>query len=54
MRTLSTGLALLHSGNRWTVPWGLQISKLTHFGSRPANLVLVYYANAEHPEGGPE
>ena len=40
------------SGNRWTIPWGLQISKLTHFGSRPVNLLLGYYKNSEHPEGG--
>ncbi len=40
------------SGDRWTIPWGLQISKLTHFGSRPVNLLLGYYKNSEHPEGG--
>ena len=39
------------SGNQWTIPWGLQISKLTHFGSRPVNLLLGYYKNAEHPDG---
>ena len=40
------------SGNRWTVPWGLQISKVTRFGSRPVNLLLGYYKNSEKPEGG--
>lgn len=40
------------SGNQWTIPWGLQISKLTHFGSRPVNLLIGYYKNSEHPEGG--
>ena len=42
------------SGDRWTVPWGLQISKVTHFGSRPASLLLGYYKNSEHPEGSPD
>jgi hypothetical protein len=40
------------SGNQWTIPWGLQVSKVTHFGSRPVNLLLGYYKNAEHPDGG--
>jgi hypothetical protein len=39
------------SDNTWTIPWGLQISKVTHFGSRPVNLLLGYYKNSEHPEG---
>jgi len=39
------------SGNRWTIPWGIQISKVTHFGSRPVNLLLGYYENSEYPEG---
>jgi hypothetical protein len=38
-------------GSKWTVPWGLQVSKLTHFGSRPVNLLLGYYKNSEHPDG---
>ena len=42
------------SGNQWTVPWGLQISKVTHFGSRPVSLMLGYYDNSTHPEGGPD
>jgi hypothetical protein len=39
------------SGNRWTIPWGAQISKVTGFGSQPVNLLFGYYANSEHPEG---
>lgn len=41
-------------GNKWTVPLGLQVSKLTRFGSRPVNLLLGYYANVERPEGAPD
>jgi hypothetical protein len=40
------------SGNKWTVPWGLQFSKVTHFGSQPVSLLLGYYRNSKHPEGG--
>jgi len=40
------------SGNQWTIPWGVQVSKVTHFGSRPVNLLLGYYKNTTHPEGG--
>ncbi len=39
------------SGNQWTIPWGLQVSKLTRFGAQPVNLLLGYYSNSEHPEG---
>ena len=39
------------SGNQWTIPWGLQVSKITRFGSQPVNLLLGYYYNSEHPEG---
>ena len=39
------------SGNQWTVPWGMNVSKVTHFGSRPVNLLLGYYTNSEHPAG---
>ncbi len=39
------------SGDRWTIPWGLQVSKITRFGSQPVNLLLGYYGNSEHPEG---
>lgn len=39
------------SDNRWTVPWGLQVSKVTKIGSQPVNLLVGYYSNSEHPEG---
>jgi hypothetical protein len=42
------------SDDRWTIPWGLQVSKVVRFGSRPVNLLLGYYANSEHPDGGAE
>ena len=42
------------SGEQWTVPWGLQISKVTHLGTRPANLLAGYYYMSEHPTLGPE
>ena len=42
------------SDNRWTIPWGLQVSKVTAFGSQPVNLLLGYYTNSEHPDGGPD
>jgi len=42
------------SGEEWTIPWGLQVSKLTHFGSRPVSLLLGYYENSDHPVNGPE
>jgi len=42
------------SDERWTIPWGLQISKITKLGTRPANLLIGYYHNSEHPTDGPE
>lgn len=39
------------SDNRWTVPLGLQISKVTRFGAQPVNLLAGYYSNVEHPDG---
>jgi hypothetical protein len=39
------------SDNTWTIPWGLQVSKLTRFGARPVNLLIGYYKNSEHPSG---
>jgi hypothetical protein len=41
-------------GQHWTVPWGLQLSKVTHFGKSPVNLLVGYYHNSEHPTGGPQ
>ena len=40
------------SGNRWTIPWGLQVSKVTSLGRQPVNLLFGYYTNSEHPDGG--
>lgn len=42
------------SGEECTIPWGLQISKVTHFGARPVNLLAGYYENSTHPTGGPD
>jgi hypothetical protein len=44
----------ISSGDQCTVPWGLQVSKVTHFGSRPVNLILGYYVNSKHPTDGAE
>lgn len=38
-------------GDQCTVPLGLQISKVTHFGEQAVNLLLGYYENVMHPEG---
>ena len=42
------------SGEQCTIPWGLQVSKVMGFGSRPANVLLGYYKNSEHPTDGAE
>lgn len=42
------------AGEQWTIPWGLQISKVTHLGTRPANLMIGYYVMSQHPTLGPE
>ena len=42
------------SGEEWAVPWGLQLSKVTMLGTRPANLLAGYYVYSEHPTLGPE
>ncbi len=39
------------SGQEWTVPWGLQVSKVTRFGRQPVNLLLGYYSNVTRPDG---
>lgn len=39
------------SGEQWTVPFGLQISKITRIGNQPVNLLVGYYHNSEHPTG---
>ena len=38
-------------GQRWTVPIGLGISKVTHLVEQPLNLELQYYHNLNHPSG---
>jgi hypothetical protein len=42
------------SDERWTIPWGAQVSKVTKIGSQPVNLLLGYYSNSEHPTNGVE
>ena len=37
-------------GQRWTVPIGLGVSKITHVADQPLNLVLQYYHNVKHPD----
>jgi hypothetical protein len=34
---------------RWTVPVGLGVSKITHIMEQPRNLAIQYYHNVEHP-----
>jgi hypothetical protein len=40
--------------DRWTVPVGGGIGKLTRFGKQPVNLTLKAYKNVVHPDAGPE
>jgi len=37
------------SEQRWTVPIGLGVSKVTHVMEQPFNLLLQYYHNVDHP-----
>ena len=39
------------SGNEWTVPLGVGISRTTVFNRRPMTLGLQYYYNVERPDG---
>jgi hypothetical protein len=39
------------SDNRWTIPWGAQVSKVMKFGHRPVNLLLGFYDNTRRPDG---
>jgi hypothetical protein len=41
------------SGNKWTVPLGLGISRTTVFDGRPISLSVAYYNNVERPQDGP-
>ena len=36
-------------GQRWTVPIGIGLSKVTTIGRQPVNLSMQYYHNVEHP-----
>jgi hypothetical protein len=38
------------SGQQWTVPVGLGISRTTAFSGRPMTLALHYYHNVVHPD----
>lgn len=42
------------SDEQWSIPWGLQISKITKLGKRPANLLVGYYSYSQHPTFGAE
>jgi len=37
-------------GQRWTVPLGLGVSKITTIGRQAVNLSMQYYYNVEHPD----
>lgn len=41
------------SGNEWTVPVGLGITRTTVFNRRPMNIGIQLYTNVERPDGGP-
>ena len=38
------------SGQRWTVPIGLGVSKIAHIVDQPFNFELQYYHNVSHPD----
>jgi hypothetical protein len=42
------------SDDQCTIPFGLQISKVTFAGSQPLNILLGYYENVYHPIMGSE
>jgi len=39
------------SGEEWTVPVGMGVSKVDRIGARPVSVALQYYHLAEHPSG---
>jgi hypothetical protein len=39
------------SGQQWTVPIGLGVSRTTVFNGRPMSLGIQYYCNVERPDG---
>jgi hypothetical protein len=38
------------SGQQWTVPLGLGVSKITRVGSQPMNVIIQYYRNVVRPD----
>jgi len=38
------------SGQVWTVPLGIGVSKITMVGKQPLNIAMQYYANVERPD----
>ena len=42
------------SRQRWQIPIGAGVGKVTKFGKQPVALRLQFYWNVERPEGGPE
>jgi hypothetical protein len=41
------------SGQEWTVPLGMGVSKVSLIGKQPVNLSLQYYHNVVRPDNGP-
>lgn len=41
------------SGQEWTVPLGIGVSKVDRIGKQPVNLSLQYYHNVVRPDNGP-
>lgn len=41
------------SGQQWTVPLGLGITRVTVLGARPMNVGIQYYYNVKRPDGAP-
>ena len=41
------------SGQQWTVPLGIGVSKVNKIGNQPVNLSLQYYHNVVRPDNGP-
>jgi hypothetical protein len=42
------------SGDQWTVPLGLGVTRTTVFSGRPINIGIQYFINAVRPEGSAE
>ena len=41
------------SGQKWTVPLGLGLTRTTVFNRRPMNIGVQYYSSVERPDGAP-